>query len=1176
MKNAFQKDVWRTIKKERKRFFSILLITMLGVTTLTGVTAACRDLRYSADRFFDEQNLYDLNIMSTLGLTDEDVKALEQLEGVEGAEGTYTVQADTRVEGQTAGVQIKELSEKGINVPYVTEGRLPENEQEIAVTELYLKDTGKSLGDTLQVAEKTEGDGEETDSVLKNTEYTITGAVIDPENVNSAEGSAAFRSTSLTDYTFFVVPEAMDTDMYTGIYLTLSGTDDLLCYSDAYEDKVQQVTERIEHDIKSRREQARYDAVMEEAMGEIEDAQAKMESEFAEADGKIADAKEEIRDGKKELEAGQQELNDQKQQAKEAFAQARDQISEGYAQLEDGQAQLEEKQQQLEDGQQQLEAGKETLAAKEKETRQQLSEAKDQLNARKEQTESAYQQAAAQAETIAAQFGDLWPDSQWQAFTEASAKGTDGEADSAREAFLAALQPVIDRMILVIDGQISGLDPAADDYEQQAGELNAQKESLQALPDQLTTLAAGIGTLEAAKDTIAQQEALLDSREAQAEEEFAKAEQTLAQQEAKLADGRDQLEAGQQEIDDSRRKLAEGEAQLKEQEAEADRQIAQGQQEIEDGRRELSDAQSQLDDEIENYQEEKQKAQKELADARSEVEEIEMARWYIQDRNVLNGYSNIESDSSSIEALGTVFPVIFFIVAILIGLTTITRLVEEERGLVGTYKALGFSNHEIRFKYVFFALAACLLGGVAGDLGGFVLLPKIVFVIFDTMYLLPEYMIRFHLLYGIGGALLFMVGISLAALYACRAELKHTPAALMRPKTPHAGSRVFLERMPFIWKKLSFLNKVTARNIFRYKKRLFMTVLGIMGCTALVICGFTIKDTVSDLLPKQYEQIYQYDLMGVSSADDNDKLISYMEKDGDIKDYINILVDSVTVENKDGETESLQMYVVPDEKSLDTYIRLEKLDGSPLSLEKGDIYLTQNAAEMLGLAAGDRMLIQDSKLEQQEVTLSQVAQNYLGNTVYMTEGTYEALFGTYEPNSILAHFSHSCKDQIAYAKTLGQQDGMVSVSSTLEMQQDFEAAFYLVNMVVYIILILAAALAFVVLFTLSTTNISERLRELATIKVLGFYNNEVHLYVNKETLILTAAGILLGLPFGHVLGNVLAGVLQMPSIQFVASIHPVSYLISAVLSFVFALIVNLVTNRILNRIDMVEALKSVE
>lgn len=1123
MKNAFQKVIWRTIKNERKRFFSILLITLLGVTTLTGVTASCRDLRYSADRFFDEQNLYDLSIMSTLGLTQEDVSALEKMEGVEAAEGTYSVQVDTQVDGQSAGAEVKELSKKGINVPYVIEGRLPENDREIAVTELYMKDTGKSIGDTLDFTEKTDEDetktegGEDTESVFKNTEYTITGTAVDAENVNSAEGSAAFRSTSLTDYTFFVVPEAMDSDVYTEIYLTLSNTDDLLCYSDEYEETVEAVKDRIEKEIKDRREQARYDAVIEEAMAQIDDAQAEMDSEFAKADGEIADARKEINDGKKELEEGQKQLEDRERQAEKAFGDARTEISDGYAELEEGQQEIDSRQQQLEEGRQQLQEGKETLAQKEEETRQQLAEAKAQLNDQKEQTENSYQEALAQVNTISEQFGSLWPESQWKALTEASAQGTSGsELERIRQDFLSALQPVIDGMVMGIDGQIAGLDPESEDYEQQIGVLNGQKESLQSMPDQLISLAAGIGALEGARETIAQQEAQLSSQEARAEAEFAKAEQELADGEAQLAD------------------------------------------------------------EIQTYQDEKDKAEKELADARSQVDEIEMARWYIQDRSVLNGYSNIESDSSSIEALGTVFPVIFFIVAILIGLTSITRLVEEERGLVGTYKALGFSNHEIRFKYVFFALTACLLGGAAGDLCGFVLLPKIVFVIFDTMYLLPEYAVRFDLMYGLGGAVLFILGITLAALYACRAELKHTPAALMRPKTPHAGSRIFLERIPVVWKKLSFLNKVAARNIFRYKKRLFMTVLGIMGCTALVICGFTIKDTVSDLLPRQYEQIYQYDLMAVSTADDNEKLISYMEKDGEISDYVNILVDSITVENRKGETESLQMYVIPEGKTLDSYIRLEDLKGNPLSLETGDIYLTQNAAEFLDLKKGDKMLIQDSKLEQQEVTLSQVAQNYLGNTVYMTEDTYKSLFGAYEPNSVLAHFSDTCKDQIGYTDTLGRQDGMVSVSSTQEMEQDFSAAFYLVNMVVYIILILAAALAFVVLFTLSTTNISERVRELATIKVLGFYNNEVHLYVNKETLILTAAGILLGLPFGHVLGNVLAGLLKMPSIQFVASIHPVSYLISAVLSLAFALIVNLVTNRILNKIDMVEALKSVE
>ena len=453
---------------------------------------------------------------------------------------------------------------------------------------------------------------------------------------------------------------------------------------------------------------------------------------------------------------------------------------------------------------------------------------------------------------------------------------------------------------------------------------------------------------------------------------------------------------------------------------------------------------------------------------------------------------------------------------------------------------------------------------------------EIIFRIFDTMYLFPEYLLRFMPLLGCGGAALFAAGIVIATACACKAELVHMPAVLMRPKAPRAGSRVLLERITPVWKRLSFLNKVTARNLFRYKKRLFMTVAGIMGCMALLLFGFAVRDSVTDLLPRQYENVYRYDVMAAGAASDNDKILSYVNGDPNVQSALNVQISTVKLKNAAGKEEKAQMIVVPGDEPLAEYIGLYNLKDEEIGLLDGEILVTQNAANVLGFAAGDQVEIQDQDLNQREVTVSGLVRNYLGNNVYMTEKTYESLFGDYEPNGVFLKLSEECSDEIAYADDLGGKEGIVSYTSKQELSDEFSDAFTLINMVVYIVIIMAAALAFVVLFTLSTTNISERSRELATIKVLGFFDREVHLYVNKETMILTAIGIVCGIPLGYAFAQTLTYVLNMPSIYLAVSLHGKSYAMAAGLSFLFAILVDLLTNRSLDEIDPVEALKSVE
>lgn len=824
IKKASNKDIIRTIKRNKKRFFSILIITALGVTMLSGLKAACDDLRYSADYFYDEQNLFDLNIVSTHGLNHDDIKALKTIEDIETIEATYNENVYTTMKDGSKSAEVKMLTQN-LNQPYVIEGSLPINDHEIAVGKKYFNDFGKKIGDTIQFSATTN----------INEEYTITGVVQDASDLNNHDGAAAFRSTSTSDYTFFITENSIDFPIYTNIYIKLKDSESLLCFSDKYESLVKQVKTEIETNIKEERENARYDEILSDLLASY----------------------------------------------------------------------------------------------------------------------------------------------------------------------------------------------------------SLPKEMLSSMDTSM----------------------------------------------------------------------------------------------------------------------------------------VEKPQWFIQDRTSLSSYNNIQSDASSIEAVGTAFPIVFFSVAILIALTTITRMVEEERMLIGTYKALGFKNHEIMKKYLLYAGSACLIGGIIGDIGGFILLPKFVFYVFQLLYQLPQYHLQFDLLYGIGGVVLFSSGIIIATLIAVYSEVKQMPAVLMRPKSPKTGSRVALEKIKWIWQKLSFLNKVTARNLFRYKKRMLMTTFGIMGCSALVLCAMAINDSVSDLVPKQYEHIYRYDLMLIT---DNISAYDELQDDEEIKESMSLFIDNATIKNKDGKEEKVQLMIISDWDMLHHFIELEDLSGDPLTFNADEIYVTQNASQVLNFSKQDKVSIINSDLIEKEVSASNIVQNYLGNNIYMSQEKYESLFGDYEDNAVLANFNSSLKITSKYIEELESRDNILSVMSVENTKDEFFASFSLVIAVVYLIISMAAALAFVVLFTLSTTNISERARELATIKVLGFYDNEVHLYVNKETIILSMLGIVFGLPAGYALSKSLTYVLNMPSIHFAVVIQPISYLWTILLTLAFTLIVNLLTNQTLNKIDMIESLKSVE
>lgn len=735
-----------------------------------------------------------------------------------------------------------------------------------------------------------------------------------------------------------------------------------------------------------------------------------------------------------------------------------------------------------------------------------------------------------------------------------------------------------------LDTQILQLDPNAADYDMQKQVLEKRKTQLLQIPDGMSTLETQYESLQTTLFQLETQKAAIQTKKQEAIQQFTDAETELNIQQQQLSGAAAQLEQQEQKLTSARQELGAGLAELKLQEQNANTQFIKADQEIQkntdklnQSEQELADGSAKLEEQMRKLEQERSKAYAELADAQADIDAIRMTKWYVQDRSSISSFSTIQSDADSIETIGTVFPILFLSVAILISLTTITRLVEEERGQIGIYKALGFSDAHVYGKYLTYTLSACICGGLLGDIGGFILMPKFLFMVFDVMYKIPSYRFLFHAGYGVCGILLFVAGALIAAICACHSELRQCPAALMRPKAPKAGSRVFLEKIPFLWKRLSFLNKVTFRNLFRYKKRLIMTISGILGCTALLVVGMAIKNSVTDLMPKQYNHIYRYDMMAVVMAEDYDNFTKQIDTDSNISDYLGLQMDTVQAKNESQTVEeTVPLYVIPKDASIADYINLEGLDGKEKDLSDGQIFVTQNLSEVMGFTAGDSLQIQNSDLKECTFSVNGILHNYLGNAIYMRQSTYEALMGDYTPNAILAHLSASCDDPVSYTDTLSRESDVVSCSSVQTMRDEFTKSFSLINCVVVLVTALAAGLAFVVLFTLATTNISERERELATIKVLGFFDNEVHLYVNKETLILTVIGIILGLPVGRFFSGLLTMVLKMPSIYFAVSVHPTTYLFAGGMTFLFALAVDFITNRMLDRINMVNALKSVE
>lgn len=671
-----------------------------------------------------------------------------------------------------------------------------------------------------------------------------------------------------------------------------------------------------------------------------------------------------------------------------------------------------------------------------------------------------------------------------------------------------------------------------------------------------------------------------------------------------LNQGAQQLQSAQQELDTRKKQLEEGQAQLRA----GERQLAQGEAELREGQSELAAAkqqgeeklvsakaeldqgQAEYDKGLATYNEEKQKAdrkiadgQQDLADGQKELDELELPKTYVLDRSINPGYTEFSDNADRLASIATAFPIFFFLIAALVSLTTMTRMVEEQRLQIGTLKALGYSNSDIMKKFLVYATLASVTATAAGLAIGYTLFPNIIFNAYGALYNLPSIRTSFYVSYSVISVVVALLCTTMTALIAARVELRSNASVLMRPRAPKSGQRILLERVGFIWKHLGFTGKVTARNLFRYKQRMFMTVCGVAGCTALILTGFGLKDSIGDIAPMQFGQIMKYNAMVAFQDDSSEKMKQdynkLIDNTPELTGVLNVTQDAMTVSAKDVNNQDVTLFVPESSDKLSDFVTLKdrKSNESVLLSDQGAV-VSEKLARLYDVKTGDILTIQNNNNDSFEVKIAGITENYAMHYLYMTPAYYESVFGK-KPvvNTQLLNYndtSSEWEDAFGEKLTANKRVGMVSFTSGVSTA--FEDTMESMNVVVVVLIISAAALAFVVLYNLTNINVSERIRELSTIKVLGFYDKEVTMYIYRENMILTVLGIIAGNFLGIWLHGFVMQTAEVDNMMFSQKIEWLSYGYAAVLTLVFSGIVMLSMHYKLKHIDMIEALKSVE
>lgn len=1180
MKKALVKDLFREIWRTKSRFLAILAIVAIGCGFFAGVKSSCPDMKLTAATYYEEYNLADFHIMSNYGLDDTDIEAIKETVNVRGISGGYS--ADVMVKSDDKNnLVLKAISydlenpdtADNMNRPLLIEGRLPEKSGECVVEQSKLANGKLAIGSKIQLyLEK-----DDISESLKVTEYEIVGTINTPSYVGFQYGTTTVGDGEID--TYILIPEEdFAFDVYTDVYLTLQETEGLDPFEDEYGQIIEEDTTLLENNDKLTYN--RYNDIVAEAQEELDDAKQELADGEAEAEEKLNDGWQELEDARIQLEDAKTQIDDARQELDDGWSEyysgietLNTEIANGRQQIEDAKAQLYSAEAEYNSGLEQYNQGLAEFQEKEAAALEELSGYEAQL-AGLEPVVTAGRQELDSFKSLLANYNSIIEKYSAITVTEEEILPEEIAVMDQIDAFIAEMMPGVP--ISIKSFFVSYATAPAEEKQQYSAILSlVSSEGQKQIDEKEPQVIEG-------EEAVAQLKAGIEAGYSQLE---------AGRQE--LQNSKNQLDSAKQQIDDGYNEIYYNESLLNQKEAEGKQKLENalaklysGEADYDAGVVEYEDGLAEYQDGVEEYEqskidveEELQEGRDKIADAEKELKDLETPEWYVFDRNDNPGYSTYEEDAEKVDAIAAVFPFFFVLVAALVCSTTMTRMVEEQRTQMGTLKALGYNNRSIVSKYLIYAISASIVGSIIGLCIGFKLFPWVIINAYKIMYSMPDPMMPFRWDYAGWCTLVGILCTGLSAYFVCRKELKTVPAQLMRPKAPKVGKKIMLERVGFVWNKLSFLHKVTARNIFRYKARSLMTTIGIAGCCALILTGFGLNYAISSIVDRQFEDIFKYDVtIAISENTENlEELQDYINSNQYINSSETLMVKTVDAE-KNGETiSSVAMSVLQNPEVVDDYITLRTMDDhTPLELTDDGVIISQKMSNVLKAKAGDSFSVVNSDGSKTELTVTGVTENYALNYIYMTPTLYREVYGE-EPsyNMIYANIPDGVETSDLSTELLDDSD-ILGIAYSSDTMGRFVDTIGSLKSIVIVLIVSAGLLAFIVMYNLVNINVNERKRELATIKVLGFYDREVSSYIYRENNVAVLFGIILGLILGIFLEKFVVSVAEVDAVMFISDMAWWCYAVSALITAIFALIVTIVVHFSLKKIDMVESLKAIE
>ena len=1131
---AYNKSIKREILSSKARFASILAIIFLGVAFYSGIKSSGPDIKASVNEFYKSNNLMDSKIVSSLGLTEEDLKLLENNDKILDYYGSHSV--DANLTNINSVVRFIEYNPKeDMNLLEVVEGRLPENSGEIALDEKALEiDKNLKIGDKYTI----ECDKDTIKSFKKET-YKIVGFVKSPMYIDKESRGTTSVGKGSVDYFAVLNHKDISMDVYTEIYITFKNLQNIDTYGDEYKEKMEENITYLEN-LYSKRQVERVEEIKSDAQKELDKAYKEVED----GERELLKGEEELKDGKEELKKGKAEYED-------SLVKFNQGIKDGEGKLVSGEKQLKEAQKEIDDKLKEINLGQNQL----QDAKYQLDKAKESFlsqNINPEKDTSKYEEQIKNLSTLQNTYDLLYKDIN-------NTVNNTKEGDEIPSEKIQYWKSIISNKNL----GLTDLQPLVNQLEQNPSNK---------------TLAQSISkNIEVASNTVYENKSNLQIL-VSGIKEYQSGKVEYEKQLKTLNNGKKQLEKAQAKIDKSKKELEQGKIELEKSKKEGQAKLDDAKKEIELAEEEIVDGEK----EIEKNKKKLQDAKEEIDDEQEKLNKMEEAKYYFFDRTDNFGYSGVGDAINSLDKIASVFPVFFFLVAIMICLTTMTRMVEENRTEIGTLKALGYSNLEISKKFVVYASLASISGSILGILVGSTSLPIIINFAYSSAYNLPKLIVKFYPSFTIQSIVLSILCTVGASLFVLNVDLRSNPSEMMRPKAPKVGKKILLERITFLWRRLNFNQKVTLRNIFRYKQRMIMTVLGIAGCMAMLVTGFNLQASNKATLNNQFKKLWNYEAMVVfdedaSKKDDED----YNEVLKSIKEYnsnINMRQESVTFNKENMNKQTAMLYVPENTEDFGKFVLLNNRKSEEVyKISNDGVIITEKLANLLGASEGSTITMRDGDNNIYNIKVDHIVENYFSHFIYMSPSYYEKITKKKVVyNAQLLKLNSNDKNEEEISTKLINCDKVINVTLTSKTLNTSEESTASLNIIMIVLILASGCLAFVVLYNLNNINVSERIRELSTIKVLGFYDNEVTMYIVRENVILTLLGIFVGSFMGKILYTFIIKTAELDTMMMMPNIYMTSYMYSALITILFSLIVMIMMHLKLKKVNMIDALKSNE